>query len=255
MRCGGQEKGDHAMRRHQQFARWSVLAVLAALVLGLTARKAEQNAMRRARFHERDVKLKATAELGQEVNRRVQMAFMAGVTFDRFSKEFGAPVELKDARDPRYADMTHSLFHEKSQRTYYLRFADGKLMGFRSNYGFDDIDTGVVLETPAFLRSESVRISILSGGLLAWCVALVVALRAPRFRRKTALVLVAASLICGLCWFLDPSYSPTLSGISSNDNLFFFALMLIASLGLVAMTPPRDRDPDGKDGLHSLVAH
>lgn len=243
------------MRRGGQLARAVVLTLVTALVLGLTAHKAEQNAMRRAHYHERDVKLKATCEFGEEVNRRVQMAFMAGVTFDKFSNEFGAPVELEEARDPKHADMTHSLLHEKSQRTYYLRFADGKLMGFRSNYGYDDIDTGVVLETPAFLRGESVRTAILSTGLLAWCVALVVTILAPRFRRRTALVLVAASMICGQCWFLDPNYSPTLSGISSNDNLFFFALLLIASLGLAAMTPPRDRDLDGKDGLHSFATH
>ncbi len=243
------------MQRGGPLARGIVLAVVMALVLGLTAYKAEQNAVRRARFRERDLKLAAACELGQEVNKRVQMAFNAGTTFDEFAEAFGSPVKLDQARDPKYADMTHSLFHEQSQHTFYLRFADGRLRGFRSNHGFGDVDTRVVLETPAFLRGESVRTSILSGGLLAWCVALVAGICKPRFRRKAAVVLVAASVVCGLCWFLNPNYSPTLRGTSSNDHLALFALLLTASLGLGAVADPRDGHTNAKNGLSSFATH
>jgi hypothetical protein len=37
-------------------------------------------------------------------------------------------------------------------------------------------------------------------------------------------------MVCGLCWFLAPNYSPTKQGIFSNDNLATFVFMLICSL-------------------------
>ena len=167
------------MRRGRQFAQWIVVAVAMMLVLALTAYKAEQNAMRQARFRERDLKQEAACELGQEVNERVQMALLRGLTLDEFAKAFGSPVELDGPKDPKHADMTHSLFHEKSQETFYLRFLEGRLVGYRSNHALSDIDAGIVLETPAFLASESVRTSVLSASLVAWCVVLIAGVRIP----------------------------------------------------------------------------
>ena len=243
------------MRRCRQFAKWIVVAVATVLVLGLTAYKAEQNAMRRARFRERDFKQEATCALGQEVNKRVQMALMAGLTLGEFAKAFGSPAELNGPKDPKHADMTHSLFHEKSQETFYLRFLDGRLVGYRSNHALSDINTRVVLETPAFLTSESVRTSVLSASLLAWCVALIAGVRTPRFRRKAAVLLATTSILCGLCWFLAPNYSPTLRGVSSNDNLAIFGLLLIASLGFGVIASPRGEDAGTSEGRRRFVAH
>jgi hypothetical protein len=155
------------MGRCRQFAPLIVLTAATGLVLVLTAYKTEQNATRRARFHERDLKQEATFELGEEANERVRMAFKAGLTLREFAEVFGPLTELNEVPDPKHAGMTHSLFHKKSQRMFYLRFLDGRLVSFRSNCGISDIDAGLVLETPAFLRSESVRTSVFSSALLA----------------------------------------------------------------------------------------
>jgi len=243
------------MGRCRQFAPWIVLIVATGLVLAWTAYKAEQNATRRARFHERDLKQEAAVELGQEVTKRVQMAFKAGLTLREFAEAFGSPTELNEVTDPKHANMTHSLFHKKSQETFCLRFLDGRLAGFQSNHAPSDVDTGVVLETAAFLRSESVRTSVLSSALLAWCVVLVAGIRIRRFRGRAVVLLVTASMVCGLCWFLAPNYSPTWRGVLSNDNLAIFGLLLIASLGFGVRTAPRSEDVDAIDGFRGFVAH
>ncbi len=243
------------MGRYRQFAPLIALTAATGLVLVLTAYKAEQNATRRARFHERDLKQEAALGLGQEVTKRVQMALQAGLTLDEFARAFGMPAELEGLMDPKHADMTHLLFHKKSQQTFYLRFLDGRLVGFRSNHGISDVDAGVVLETAAFLRSESVRTSVLAIALLAWCVVLVAGIRIRRFRSRAAVLLVTASMVCGLCWFLAPNYNPTWRGVLSNDSLAVFGLMLIASLGFGVMTAPRGEDADGIDGFRGFVAH
>ena len=228
------------MGKCRQFAPLIALAAATGLVLVLTAYKAEQNAGRRARFHERDLKQEAAVELGQEVTKRVQMAFQAGLTLDEFARAFGMPAELKGLMDPKHANMTHSLFHKKSQETFYLQFLDGRLRGFQSNHAPSDVDTGVVLETAAFLRSESVRTSVLAITLLVWCAVLVAGIRVRWFRGRAAVLLMAASIVCGLCWFLAPNYSPTWRGVFSNDHLALFVLLLIPSLGLGVKTGAPD---------------
>jgi len=243
------------MGRCRQFAPWIVLIVATGLVLAWTAYKAEQNATRRTRFHERDLKQEAALELGQEVTKRVQMALQAGLTLDEFARAFGMPAELRGLMDPKHTDMTHFLFHKGSQQMFYLRFLDGRLVGFLSNHGISDVDTGVVLETAAFLRSESVRTSVLSTALLAWCVVLVAGIRIRRFRSRAVVLLVTASMVCGLCWFLAPNYNPTWRGVLSNDNLAIFGLLLIVSLGFGVRTAPRDEDGDAIDGFRGFVAH
>ena len=55
------------------------------------------------------------------------------------------------------------------------------------------------------------------------------------FAAVAAIAAFALALVCGLCWFLAPGYSPTWRGISSNDNLAIFVLLLIASLARDAM--------------------
>lgn len=243
------------MGRYRQFAPLIALTAATGLVLALTAYKAEQNTTRRARFHERDLKQKAAVELGEEVTKRVQMALQAGLNLEGFARAFGMPAELKGAMDPKHADMTHFLFHEKSQQMFYLQFLDGRLVGFQSNHGASDVDTGVVLETAAFLRSESVRTSVLAIALLAWCVVLVAGIRIRRFRSRAAVLLVTASAVCGLCWFLAPNYGPTWRGVLTNDNLAFFWVLLIASLGFGVMATPRGEDTDTMDGFRGFMAH
>jgi hypothetical protein len=113
---------------------------------------------------------------------------------------------------------------------FYLRFSNEQLEGYDSHYSLSDVKTGVVLETPAFLRTEYVRISILSISQIAWLVLLLVGSLSRNFRKKAFMWLMAFSIVCGLCWFLSPGYPPTIQGISSNDNLGYFVLMIIISL-------------------------
>ena len=232
------------MRGYRQFIWLVVLTIVAGFCLVLTAGKAEQNTVRRARFGDHSLKEKAALELGEEVSKRVQMALFAGLTLDAFQRSFGPLTELRPGAEPEHADMTHTLFHEKSQRTFYLRFVDGKLVGFSSSQGTGEVNTGVVLETPAFLKGESVRTSVLSSGILAWFGVLVAGVHIRRFRGKAGVLLVALAMVCGLCWFLAPNYSPTWRGISSNDSLAIFVLLLIASLalGATATRPAENAD-------------
>jgi len=230
------------MNSLRQFPYLIVITVAAAMALMLTAYKAHQNGQRLANFRERDLKREAAYELGREVNSRVITAFKAQLSIDAFAEEFGVLTELTDTTDPKYAEMTHTFFHDGSQRLFYLRFVNDRLMGFKSHHGSGDVDTGVVLETPAFRATESVRTTVLSGGLIAWVLCLVAGLCMRRFRRYVAVLLPALSVLCGLCWLLAPNYIPTLDGISSNDNLALFGFMLIGSLVIsaaIAMRPGR----------------
>jgi len=251
----GPDKGGHTMRKRRQFAQLIGLTVAIGFVLALTVYKAEQNAARRARFRERDLKQQAAIELGQEVAKRIEMALKAGLTLSGFTEAFGPPAELHEATDQKHAGVTHSLFHKESQRTFYLQFRDGRLMGVHSGQGFGDVDTGIVLETPPFLRSESIRTWVLLGGFVAWWVILVVGIRVQRFRRRASILLATTALVCGLCWFLAPNYSPTLRGVSSNDHLAIFALLLVASLGFGMTGGPRREDAGAMDRLHGSLTH
>jgi hypothetical protein len=234
------------MRNYRRFAYLIILTTAAALILVLTAYKANQNSDRQARYRERDIREKAALELGKEVRDRIGMALRTQVTIDEFEKAFGPVTELTDVTDPKYAEMTHSYLHEKSQRMFYLRFQDGKLLGSKSNHGSGDVDTGIVLETPAFMMTEAVRSSVLLGGQILWCIALLSAIFSRRFRLNAAVILVVLSMACGLCWFLAPNYSPTVQGISSNDNLATFVFMLICSFGFFILARPL-RNADGRE--------
>jgi hypothetical protein len=250
------------MRNYRQFAYLVIVTMASALVLVLTGYKAHRNSERLARFQERDIRQKAAYELGKEVSYRIRMAFREHVTIDEFEKTFGPVTELTDVTDPKYAENTHSYLHEKSQRMFYLRFQDGKLLGTKSNHGSGGVDTGIVLESPAFIRTEAVRSSVFLVALILWCIALLSAICSRRFRRNATLILVVLSMACGLCWFLAPNYSPTMQGISSNDNLATFVFMLICSLafGLYTFSQPfpnvddrgRCREPDKPASIDSL---
>jgi hypothetical protein len=234
------------MRGYRQFTWLVVLTIVAGLFLALTAVKAEQNAARRARFHDHALKEKAALELGEEVTERILMALQAGLTLDAFQKAFGPLTELHAGTEPPHADMTHSLFHEKSQRTFYLRFVDGRCTGFGSTQGMGEVDTGVILETPAFLKGESVRTAALFAAQVAWCGTLVAGICTRRSRGRVGVLLVALAMVCGLCWFLAPNYSPTWRGISSNDSLAVFVLLLMTSLGFGVTRSRTSADTDAR---------
>ena len=103
--------------------------IAVALILWLTAYKAGQNSQRQARYQERDMRTKAASELGIEVDNRVRMALQAHVTLAAFEEAFGPVTELTDGGKQEHAGKTHYYVHPGSQRTFYLRFQDGRLMG------------------------------------------------------------------------------------------------------------------------------
>jgi len=59
---------------------------------------------------------------------------------ETFKEEFGnvMPIDRAELPDAR-ANSTHVYVHEPSHRTFYLRFEDGVLLGFRSDHSPDDI--------------------------------------------------------------------------------------------------------------------
>ena len=219
---------------------------LALLTLALTAYKADLNAERHARFRERDHKRKAVYALGREVRDRMGLARQAQMSIEDFQEEFGPLSVLKDMPDPKSED-THSFYHEQSQRTFYLRFEDGQLMGYGSNHGTARIDSGVILETRAFLLSESIRHTVHGVAFIAWCLVLIGSLPVGKFRRKCAGMLTVLSVVCGLCWLLKPNFPPTWRGIRSNDSLCFFVIMLLCSLGFgLAGLAPDSRETESE---------
>jgi len=217
------------MSRYQHLTLQSIIILTTVLTLVLTAYKANQNAERYAHFLERDLKQKAAYELGREVTKRLGMAAAGQMTIGDIEEAFGPLTEISDTSESENNKSTHSLFHDKSQRTFYLRIQDGQLMGSHSSHGPSDIDTGVVLETRTFLITETVRTLILYGALIAWFIVLFIGIRVQHFRGKAFILLIVLSVVCGLCWFLAPNYSPTVRGILSNDMLAAFGLMFACS--------------------------
>jgi len=205
--------------------------VLMVIILFATAYKAGKNEERLARFHERDQKQEAAYRLGREVSDRISMLCKVGITIDEFQRDFGPLRDLGGGTDPEHADKTHLFFHKESQRTFFLCFEDDLLTGSQSHHGSGDIDTGVVLESDEYLKSEVVRQAILIIAVVAWCLILVLSILRRGIRSHAAVAFISAALFSGLCWFLSPNYTPTLEGVTSNDNLFFFVIMLVISIG------------------------
>jgi len=227
----------------RQYGRLAVLTAFAALILALCAYKADLNADRHWRFRQRDLKQQALFDLGQEVTERLNLAMTTQIGFETFIDTFGPVTEPTNPEHPLSpGSTTYTYFHPQSQRTFDLQFHEGRLTGVSSHHSSSDIDTGVILETPAFLASESVRTLALSCGLLAWFGLLIVGIAVPRFRSTVFPVLIVLSLLCGVCWFLAPKYSPTLTGIASNDSMAGFVFLLIISLafGVTRSVRPED---------------
>jgi hypothetical protein len=215
----------------------------AAVLLGLTAYKADVNAQRRMRHDEHARRLKAANALGIEAAERVRSAFQVQLTMDAFEAFFGPVMPLSDADNPREDkmghrdNMTHRYIHEDSQSQFLLRFKNDRLYGYSYQDGMDDGDTGVVLETPVFRATEAGRELVLGVSFIAWLLVFLWALRAARFRHKAGLLLVVLSTIYGLCWLLDPYYTLTPEGLLSNDNLAISVLMLICSVCVYLYAP------------------
>lgn len=82
--------------------------------------------------------------LGEEVNKRVQLALKTHISQVDFEKDFGSltPIEHDDVKkfypDAR-RDSTHMFLHRGSFCMFYLRFEEGVLLGYNSHFGVDDV--------------------------------------------------------------------------------------------------------------------
>jgi hypothetical protein len=127
-------------KKHHTFVLIGILILVAtcSFVLGThtgTNRQAWRSAV--AAHHEAVDHCRA---LGEEVNKRVRMAWRARMSITEFEDEFGRPVPVDRGSFPEVTkDTTHAYTHEPSHRTFYLRFQDGVLLGANSSHGADDI--------------------------------------------------------------------------------------------------------------------
>ena len=78
--------------------------------------------------------------LGEEVNKRITMAWRAQIPIAEFENQFGKAVPVDQGTFPEAKDdSTHVYTHEPSHRVFYLRFEHGVLVGVSSSHGSDDI--------------------------------------------------------------------------------------------------------------------
>ena len=79
-------------------------------------------------------------ELGQEVNKRIQMAFQAHMSLEEFENQFGNVEPIEQGAYPEAKEnRTHVYVHEPSHRVFFLRFENEILQGYTSNFSVDDI--------------------------------------------------------------------------------------------------------------------
>ena len=197
--------------------------------------KTHLNRERYARFQEHKQKLDLCVALGEEVSRSITIAFQQGMQIDNFKKKFGELIPVESENDNKSMEQKYTYYHPQSQRTFNLRFKDGALRGINSRYGYDNIKTAVIFDSPEYLLSEKIRHLIIKVSFISWVAVLIVILF--RHQQKSILsqsLLILAS-ICFICWFLAGHYSQTLRGMKSNDYLAYGVFMLIVSLGILAV--------------------
>src|SRR6185295_12020515 len=77
--------------------------------------------------------------------------------------------------------------------------------------------------------AELMRRPLPTVGVYAWLAATLCWCALRNWRVLAAEMSLAAALLAGMAWLVDPAYSVTSQGVFNNDNLFFAALMLLAS--------------------------
>jgi hypothetical protein len=155
------------------------------------------------------------------------------MSVEEFTAEFGEITPDFDRSSKKPNEKRYAYYHPQSQCTFHLRFEDGTLRGYGSSHGSDEIDTGVIISSPKYLLSESVRALVLSVSCIAWIVILVLLFLKPIKRAKMANTLLILACTCVICWFLSGGYSQAWRGIRSNDGLGLGVFMLILSLGIL----------------------
>jgi len=148
----------------------------------------------------------------------------------------------------------------QSGRSFRLSFHDGQWTGYNTHWG----NLPPVPPPRAIYADgrEQVRKLIVGYGPLFWLLSLLLlaalaALRAilrlaglPPYPKGLqphcqflADALVALAILCTLAWLVNPAYSITVNGVTSNDNLAWAVIILAISVHvLAAATPARVRD-------------
>jgi hypothetical protein len=141
-----------------------------------------------------------------------------------------------------------------SGQRWELKVRDGELRGYHMGWGTAD----VLRQLPPVSRAtyedarEQIRRSLPRYGVFCWCILLILLAALRRHRRAISECLLAVAMLCNLAWLVNPNYSVSLRGITSNDMLFFGVLMLVASIGVTAWVRPGPLRP--QFGLATLLA-
>ncbi len=151
----------------------------------------------------------------------------------------------------------------ESGRSFRLSFRDGQWTGYNTHWGSDANLPPVPPPRAIYADGrEQVRKLIVGYGPFLWFLSLLLlavlgALRAilclaglPPYAKglqphcqSLADALVALAILCTLAWLVNPGYSITVNGVTSNDNLAFAVFLLAISIPvLAAATPARVRD-------------
>jgi hypothetical protein len=83
--------------------------------------------------------------LGEEVDKRVELATKNHISHVDFEKKFGPltpidqDIDVKKLYPDARSDSTHIFLHRDSFRMFYLRFKEGVLLGYNSGFGVDDV--------------------------------------------------------------------------------------------------------------------
>jgi hypothetical protein len=221
------------MNNVKQFMSSITITLSIIVLVGLASYKTFLNQERLAHFRERKHVVDSSLALGQEVSRSISLAVRCkGMSVENFTAMFGeiTPDDSQNSKKP--TEIRYVYYHPESQRTFHLQFEDGTLRGCNSSQGADDIDTSsIIIPSPAYQLSDSIRSLVLLISLVSWIVILIVMLVKPEQRARLANSLLILACMCVICWFLSGAYSQTLRGILSNDALAYGAFMLILSLG------------------------
>jgi hypothetical protein len=82
----------------------------------------------------------------------------------------------------------------------------------------------------------------LGWGTAGWLVLLVLFIVLAQQRRRLSELMLALALMCTTAWLVSPAYSLTLSGIMSNDMLFWAAIMIVLSAGAITLVHRNPRE-------------
>lgn len=249
--------------------------------------KASQNRKAHQRYRaDRVARQQRAADLyplGEKAQQRVANLFRNGldgvkpVSRRRLEQELnqGRPFSLQwDEKRGRHQT---TWVDPKSGRVFRLSFRDGQWTGYNTHWG-SDANLPPVPPPRAIYGDdrEQVRKLVVGYGPFFWLLSLGLLAALGGLRAVLCLrgmdpyaeglqphcqfladALVALAILCTLAWLVNPRYSITFAGVTSNDNLALGTMMLAISIPILAgVSPasPRDETEDRGPWQYSLRA-